>query len=194
MKKIIPINKTVLILILLCATSLSLMAQQSRESKSTEDLSFLVGKWEIVRIYSPDSDNERVLKGSLICEKSLDDQFIKCTYEIKRPGKIRGLDEVYFNYNSIYNNYESLWLSSTWPIKVLMQGTLKRDSSNISLNTSAQFQIENDIMENVKDELLVGTKESNLDSFTRKTFIRTSDYKEGVWHHHMTETANRLEK
>lgn len=192
MKKIIPINKAVLILILLCATSLSLMAQQSNESKSTEDLSFLVGKWEIVRIYSPDSDNERVLNGSLICEKSLDDQFIKCTYEIKRSGKIRGLDVVYFNYNSIYELYESIWLSSTWPIKGVFQGTLQKNTDHFILSTSGQFEIENNVTEYVKGELIIQAKELNLNSFTRKTHIRTTNFDEGVWHHHMTEIAKRI--
>lgn len=192
MKKINAINKVVLILILLCWTNHSLFAQQHGESKSTEDLSFLIGKWEIVRIYSPDSDNERVLNGILICQESLDNQFIKCTYEIKRPGKIRGLDVVYFNYNSIYEVYESVWLSSTWPIKGLFQGTLQKNNDRFILNTLGQFEIENNVTEYVKGELIVQVEGLNLNSFIRKTHIRTSDYEEGVWHHHMTETAKRI--
>ena len=194
MKKIIQINKALLILVFLYGSNPSLIAQQSDESKSTRELSFLIGKWNVVRIYSPNSDNRRVLDGTLICKEALDGKFINCTYEINRPEKIRGLDEVYFNYNSIYNMYESIWLSSTWPIKVLMQGTLQKNAGNIILSTSAQFQIENNITEYVKDELIIGTEESNLNSFTRKTFIRTSNFEEGAWRHHMTETAKRINR
>jgi hypothetical protein len=194
MKKIIHINKALLILIILFGSNPSLFAQQSDESKSTEDLSFLIGKWNVARTYNPNSDNQRILNGTLFCQESLDGKFINCTYEINRPGKIRGLDVVYFNYNSIYNTYESMWLSSTWPIKVLMQGTLQKNEDNIILITSAQFQIENNVTEYVKGELVIGTKEPDLNSFTRKTLIRTSNSEEGAWHHHMTETANRIDK
>ena len=191
MKKTLSLGKAVLVLFLL-STSLSLLAQQSEQSKSTADLSFLVGNWEVLRVYSPNSDKERTLKGTLICENSLDDQFIQCTYEIERPGKIRGLDVVYFNYNSIYEVYESIWLSSTWPIKGLFQGTLQKNSDHIILNTAGQFKIENNVTEYVRGELIVQVEGVNLDSFIRNTHIRTSDYEEGVWHHHMTETAKRI--
>lgn len=193
MKKIFSSHSSFLILLLLCAINIPLSAQQFDEPKSTEELSFLNGKWNIVRIYSPDSDNERVLKGTLICEESLDGQFIKCTYEMKRPGKIRGLDVVYFNYNSIYKLYESVWLSSTWPIKGILQGNLQKGTDHYILSTSGQFKIENNMIEYVRDEMkTIKSKEQNLNSFVRKTHIRTSNFEEGVWHHHMTETAQRI--
>ena len=166
----------------------------TQHAKSTKDLSFLIGEWEVVRIYSPDSDKQRTMKGTLVCEESLDGQFIKCTYEMQRPGKIRGLDVVYFNYNNIYDLYESVWLSSTWPIKGILQGHLKKDSTHFSLNTSAQFKIENEVTEYVKDELIIGTTPATLNSFTRKTLIRTSEDEEDVWLHHMTETATKKDK
>ena len=189
-----PVYRLFPILLLLCGINIALNAQQSDESKSTEDLSFLIGKWNIVRIYSPDSDNERVLNGALICEESLDGQFIKCTYEMKRPGKTRGLDVVYFNYNSIYDLYESVWLSSTWPIKGILQGHLQKESDYYILSTSGQFKIENNVTEYVTDEMkTLISKEHKINSFIRKTHIRTSEFEEGVWHHHMTETAQRIE-
>lgn len=194
MKKIICIKKALLISIILLGSNPSIFAQQSDESKSTKDLSFLIGEWNVVRTYNPNSDSQRILNGTLVCKESLGGKFINCTYEINRPGKIRGLDVVYFNYNSIYNMYESMWLSSTWPIKVLMQGTLQKNEDNIILITSAQFEIENNVTEYVNGELTIGTKESNLNSFTRKTFIRTSNSEEGAWRHHMTETASRINK
>ena len=113
---------------------------------------------------------------------------------MKRPGKIRGLDVVYFNYNSIYELYESVWLSSTWPVKVILQGNLQKESDSHILKTSAQFKIENNVTEYVKDEMkTMISKEQITNSFIRKTHIRTSDFEEGVWHHHMTETAQRIE-
>jgi len=167
----------------------SLMAQAPGDGGSTEDLSFLIGEWEVSRTYSPSTDNERILKGTLVCKAALDDQFINCRYEMERPGKVRGLDEVFFNYNPIYEVYESLWLSSTWPIKVLMQGTLGQEDEKVILSTSASFLIENNVMEYVKGEL---TLDGGSDSFIRKTLIRTSEYEEGEWLHHMTETAKRV--
>lgn len=193
MNKIILFHFPFLILALLFVVNIPLCAQQLDEPKSTEDLSFLNGKWDVVRVYSPDSDNERVLNGTLICEESLDGQFIKCTYEMERPGKIRGLDVVYFNYNSIYKLYESVWLSSTWPIKGILQGNLQKEAERYILSTSGQFQIENNVTEYVRDEMkTIKSKGENLNSFVRETHIRTSNFEEGVWHHHMTETAQRI--
>jgi len=172
----------------------TMVRHRDNQPKSTKDLSFLIGEWEVIRIYSPNSDQQRTYNGTLVCEESLDGQFIKCVYEMQRPDKIRGLDVVYFNYNNIYNLYESVWLSSTWPIKGMLQGDLKKDADQLTLNTSGQFKIENEVTEYVKDELILGTKEEELNSFTRKTLIRTSEYEAGVWHHHMTETATRRKK
>lgn len=193
MKEIIPFHRSLLILLLLAAINVPLNAQQFDGPKSTKDFFFLIGKWEISRIYSPDSDNERVLNGALICEESLDGQFIKCTYEMKRPEKIRGLDVVYFNYNPIYELYESVWLSSTWPIKGILQGNLLKEADHYILSTSGEFKIENNVMEYVRDEMkAIKSISPNVNSFVRKTHIRTSNYEKGVWHHHMTETAKRV--
>ena len=188
MKKNTSKRLLLLVITLLAATNLSLMAQASQESKSTEDLSFLIGQWNVVRVYSPNSENERTLKGTLVCKESLDEKFINCRYEVERPGKIRGLDEVFFNYNSIYGKYESLWLSSTWPIKVLMSGNLTREGNNIILSTEANFKIENGVTEFVRDTLVLDGKGN---SFVRKTNIRTSETED--WYHHMTENARRID-
>ncbi len=169
-----------------------LMAQSQADDGSTDDLSFLIGDWSVVRTYSPNSDNKRILEGTLTCKESLDGQFINCRYEIERPGKIRGVDEVFFNYNSIYKMFESIWLSSTWPIKVLMQGTFTQRANDLVLNTKAQFRIQGEVTEFVKDELTIGKEETDQTAFTRQTFIRTSEDKEGDWHHHMTEVAEKV--
>ncbi|MEO1048995.1 MAG: DUF1579 family protein [Bacteroidota bacterium] len=181
-----------LTLLILHSSNMLVVAQAPDESKSTADLSFLIGEWRVTRIYSPDSEGQRILKGTLTCRKALDGQFINCTYDIERPGKVRGLDEVYFNYNSIYGLYESMWLSSTWPVKVLMQGNLEKSAEQMVLKTSAQFPIENDVMEYVQGELTIGTEETKPSSFERKTFIRTSKDEDGVWRHHMTEKAEKM--
>ena len=170
-------------------SDIQIIAQQSVEIKSTSDLSFLIGKWDIRRSYNPNSDSPRVLNGSLVCKESMDSQFIKCTYLIDRPGKKRALDQVYFNYNSVYNTYESIWLSSTWPIKVLMHGDLIKNIDKITLNTSAQFLIENGITEYVKDVLVLTTDLNGNLSFMRQTFIKTDKEKNEKWLHHMNEQA-----
>ena len=105
---------------------------------------------------------------------------------MERPGKKRALDEVFFNYNPIYDSYESLWFSSTWPIKVLLQGTLEKLENHTILKTSARFKIENDVTEYVKDELIY----SDQDLFNRETHVRTDEADD--WYHHMTETAKRI--
>jgi hypothetical protein len=161
------------------------------QKPSTADLSFLIGQWKIERTYAPLSDQPRILKGVLHCESSLDSQFVKCTYKMLRPNKKPSIDVVYFNYNSIYGDYESLWLSSTWPIKVLMSGQLEKNEIDLKLNTRAQFQIGKGITEFVKGKLLLKQPALNANTFIRQTFIRTSEDKEHEWIHHMTETAIR---
>ncbi len=182
------------IIVLLIGGLMCFAAYAQDNIKSTSDLSFLVGEWEVLRTYGPKTDKPRVMHGTLSCEEAMDGNFIHCTYEMERPGKIRGLDVVYFNYNSIYDTYESLWFSSTWPIKVLMQGTLEERRDGLSLRTSAQFQIENGVTEYVKGELMTNSATMDLSSFTRQTMIRTSEYEEGEWYHHMTEVVTRTDK
>ena len=193
MKPFMLIMRVTFVIIMINGASQTLFAQQTEDNKSTQDLSFLIGEWEIKRIYGPGSDNEREYFGTLVCEESLDGQFIKCTYDMKRPGKTRGLDVVYFNYNHIYGYYESVWLASTWPIKGIMQLELSSDPNYSTLNSKGQFRIENDIMEYVKGEMKFEKSGSEMNSFKRETMIRTSEYEEGVWYHHMTETGKRLE-
>ena len=165
----------------------------NQSEKSTEDLSFLIGEWEVERIYSPNSDEPRTLKGTLVCDYSMDNQFIKCTYEMQRPGKIRGLDVVYFNYNSIYELYESMWLSSTWPIKGIMQGQLNKETDSLTFITKGQFPIQDGIMEYVKGSLVAKNLDGNNKSFFRKTYIRTSKDPEGYWFHHMNEMVTQVD-
>lgn len=156
------------------------------QSPSTSDLSFLIGQWEVERIYSPTTPDERILNGTLSCVWSLDSTFIECTYEIPRPGKKRGLDRVFFNYNSIHDTYESTWLSSTWPIKVIMNGGKESQGESTSFLYTAEFLIQDNLTEFVKSEWSVP---ANSSSFTRKTLIRTSADPEDQWFHHMTENV-----
>lgn len=161
----------------------------AQSPKATSDLAFLIGQWEIERTYNPQSDTSRILNGTLSCEWSMDNQFIKCSYVMERLGKISGLDEVYFNYNPIYGKYEHMWLSSTWPIKVLMQGDLTSRGSVLQLNSAAEFPIGNEVLEYVKSELTIDSVEPV--SFQRKTHIRTSKNNANNWRHHMTEKARK---
>lgn len=184
-KKQNSLCKVILMFLFICGSTCFTFAQK-KELKSTQDLSFLVGDWEIERVYRPKSETPRILKGTLSCELTMDNTFIKCVYEMQRPDKIRALDVVYFNYNSINQEYESLWLSSTWPVKVLMHGEIGKKEHGLILNTSAEFPIQNGLTEYVKGELVL-TKNSEGVSFLRKTLIRTN--KNDKWLHHMTETA-----
>ncbi|MGX1929053.1 DUF1579 family protein [Flagellimonas sp. 2504JD4-2] len=169
----------------------SLHAQNGNDPNSTSDLSFLIGDWEVTRTNRPMSDSPRILKGTLSCKQVMDSTFIVCTYDFERPGKIRALDKVYFNYNAIYKTYESLWLSSTWPIKVLLQGQFDMSKENPILTTSAQFPIQDSITEFVQDVLTLETQHENT-SFYRKTLIRTNKDPEGKWTHHMDEHAVKI--
>lgn len=163
----------------------------SQNSKSTNDLSFLLGQWDIEWIYNPESDTSRSLTGILSCEWTMDNKFIKCSYAIERPNKVQGLDRVFFNYNPIYDKYEYMWLSSTWPIKVLMQGDLATKGSTAQLSTASEFAIGNEVREYVRSKLVINMAEP--DSFQRQTHIRTSKDDEGKWRHHMTEIARKRE-
>ncbi len=165
------------------------MSVFSQEVQSHQDrLSFLVGKWVIERTYSPD-EHPRKLKGLLTCNWSLDSTYVACIYDIERPQKKRGLDQVFFNYNPIYEKYESLWLSSTWPIKVLMEGELVGDS----FTYEAEFPIQDGRIEYVKSEWTLQLNHS-LPGFSRKTHIRTSQDDPNEWLHHMDEKATFIPK
>ncbi len=185
--------RALFILLSLTGLSTSGTAQTPDSVKSTRDLEILVGTWQIERINDPRGQSPKSTQGTLTCQYALDKKFIHCRYEMQRPGKIRGLDEVYFNYNGIYNQYESMWLSSTWPVKVLLQGELIMQANQQILNTKASFPIDGGRMEYVRDEMTLKIEKSSVGSFQRETFIRTSDDAEGVWKHHMTEIAKRKE-
>ncbi|WP_218058544.1 hypothetical protein, partial [Allomuricauda sp. CP2A] len=63
--------------------------------KTTEDLSFLLGKWNIERIYNPKTENPSMIKRTLDCE-----------YNMELHGRANAMDIIYFNHNNIYNEYE----------------------------------------------------------------------------------------
>lgn len=166
---------------------LTINAQNIDSQKATKALSFLLGRWGIERIYSPESDNPVVVQGTLECQYGLSDQFIRCVYDMERSGKTNTFDVAYFNYNEIYNTYESLWLSTTWPIKVLLRGNLDKVSDALILDTKAFFMIQDSITEFVNDKLV--WKVESADSFNRKTYVRTSQDCPDHWKYHMLEKA-----
>lgn len=122
------------------------------------------------------------------CQTVMDDQFIQCSYDIKRPGKKPALLEVFFNYNTIYDEYESLWLSSTWPVKVLERGSLEIKGEERILTGFAEFEIEEGVVEYVRDKLVM----TDSSFFKRQTYIRTSRDGADVWKFHMIEEAWRV--
>ena len=186
-------RRTIAAISILCATSIigEIPARADESGRSTRELSFLVGSWSVHRVYGPGSDREREIQGSLDCTEVLGDTYVFCRYEFRRDNDRPVIDDVYFNYNPIYDRFESVWMSATWPIKVILAGSLDGNDSTKTLKTAAEFSIENDVVEYVRDELSYSADEPLPASFTRNTHIRTSEYEEGVWHHHMIETAAR---
>ena len=102
------------------------------------------------------------------------------------PERWLRLNDVYFNYNALAEKYESLWFSSTWPVKVLLSGDVQEKSDSIFLETFAEFPIEDGLTEYVRDVLIM---KKGTDSFSRKTYIRTSN--DTDWKYHSLEKANR---
>ena len=161
-----------------------LAAQEVTASGATAHLSALIGTWDIERTYAPGSRDERTLKGSLGCAEGIGGAYIRCRYVLPRSGQTPAIEEVYFNYNPIYSRYEALWLSSTWPIKVVMQGDLVPEPSGLVLSGQAEFLIQNGLTESVRSEHRL-----QKDGFVYRVFVRTSDSPEGVWREHMVERA-----
>ncbi len=159
---------------------------QSPETRSTNDLSFLDGEWLMNMTYSPDGNEPRTLEGTMTCNWVMDSSYIKCQYQLERSGKKDALNDVYFNYNIISGKYESIWMSSTWPVKVLLTGTMQNNEDSIKLETFAEFPIENGLTEYVKDVLII---KAGMENFQRKTYIRTSE--EAEWRYHSLEKASK---
>ena len=172
---------------LLVIASHLVCGQTTQDEPSTEQLSFLIGSWQIDRTYSLGTDSERKMSGTMECRYHLNDQFINCLYETFRPDKSNVLDDVYFNYNPIYGKYESVWLASSWPIKVVVSVEMKKEGDSIILLNTAEFPISDDIIEQVSGKL-----EYSDNAFIRNTHIRTSKDEPDVWKHHMVEVAKKL--
>lgn len=156
------------------------------QENSTGDLAFLNGEWTLTMTFNPESESPRRLDGVMTCRWVMDSTFLKCEYVQKRPGKKNALNDVYFNYNHIEDKYESIWMSSTWPVKVLLIGDLDQKGEFIKLGTQANFPIGNGITEYVRDTLVM---KKGSDNYVRKTYIKTSE--ETEWKYHSIEEAER---
>lgn len=142
--------------------------------------------------YNPKQEDERILSGTINCESVLSNQYIKCIYNFERPGKLNSINDVYYNYNSIYDLYESIWMSSTWPVKVLLQGDLRVTDDSVVLSTNAEFPIGEGVNEYVKDVLVFDPSSQN--NYYRDTYIRTSKDTADIWRHHSREKAVLINK
>lgn len=151
---------------------------------STADWEFLVGDWDVERTYRPGSEEERTQEGTLTCNRAVLDAYIRCLFDFDRPDRGPSRDDVFYNYNDEYGRYESMWLSSTWPIKVVMSGDM--DVSARTLAAASQFPLAGDMIEYVRS-----TYRWNDDSIVRETHIRTSEDPEDDWTFHMVETSTR---
>ncbi len=155
-------------------------------AQSTEDLFFLIGKWDLEHTYFPGTPEAKTYKGSLTCHKAMDGQYIRCEYLIGRMNTSEGRTITYFNYNSIYKTYEALSLSSTWPIKVTSRGSMKEVSEKKVMNLSSEFLIANNVTEYVRSEV---TFDSAKMTMIKSTHIKTSEKPQ--WWQHMQESAVR---
>lgn len=153
-----------------------------RDEPSTSDLNFLLGEWKVERVYQPGTDNERSSTGSLACQKALQDAYVRCTYFFDRPDRGPIHDDVYFNYNPIYEQYESVWLSATWPIKVTMRADVT-DFEDRIFNWESSFLIEDGVTEWVRSAWTLNSD----GGFSRRTDIRTSLEPDDQWLHWMDE-------
>ncbi|MBI1392191.1 MAG: hypothetical protein GC152_05545 [Alphaproteobacteria bacterium] len=153
---------------------------------STEDLSFLLGEWTVERVHQPGSENERRSEGSLACARAIEEASIRCEYYFERTnaGPIR--DVAYFNYNGVYDAYESIWLSATWPVKNTMAAPAF--GAPTTLIWESTFLIEGGVREWVR----TAWSGDGDASFSRRVDIRTSRDPKGAWRHWMTETATRI--
>ena len=130
--------KPILIVSAFCLLAFNSSAFAEDAPYSTADLEFLIGEWNVERVNRPGTENAITYNGTLDCKKALSDQFIKCIYFFERENRPPINDVVYFNYNSIYDAYESLWVSATWPIKVTMSaapGTPELRLARVAPNT-----------------------------------------------------------
>lgn len=187
----------------LWAASLALLASpgsnvfaSNTNEPSTNDLDFLLGTWSVRWTYRPGKEDERVVDGSLVCELALNDNHIFCRYRFEREDAPTIIEHVYFNYNSIYEQYEAIWVSGTWPIKVLMAGDLNKDDNTTTLESAAEFSIGNDRLEQVRSSLKFEGNHQPISRFTRTTHIRVTEsasFDDVDWLHHMTEIAERVE-
>ena len=160
-----------------------ILSAEAREQLATTDLSYLLGEWSVERRYLTRPD-AAPLTGHLSCSESLEGAYVHCRYELAN-GERRIVEEVYFNYNKIYETHEALWLSASWPIKVIMSGTLDTDRV---LRATAEFAIEDGIIEYVQSEHRFGDGE-----FEYRVAIRTSGSSAADgWLEHMVERATKI--
>ncbi len=184
--------------------------QAVANEKSTQDLSFLVGSWSVTWTYAPGHLNERTITGSLGCEFALNDQHIFCNYYFDRADQPPIVEHVYYNYNEVSSRYEAIWISGTWPVKVLMLGELTTDEERILLRSAAQFEIADNDVEQVRSDFSFLIEGDRVNRFRRDTYIRVIDGEtnganvsagplsdlrgdaESDWTHHMTTFAMRV--
>lgn len=150
------------------------IASAGSTQPSTRDLMFLLGRWDVERRYEPDSDRERGAHGTLSCESVLEDAYIRCHYRLTADGRPPINEVVYLNFNDIYEQYESLWISSAWPIKNTMSA--KPAAIPGTLHWTSEFLIENGVTERVQTQWKIGR-----DTVERRVEIRTSEDPSNSW-------------
>jgi len=155
-----------------------------QEAAARSDLHFFVGRWSVEREYVS-TPHRPALFGYLTCQEALRGAYVHCRYELTNDETVIE-EEVYFNFNSIYDRYEALWLSPTWPIKVIMGGSIQGSE----FRALAEFPIEDGVVEYVRSQ----HRWAGDNAFEYDVAIRTSADPEGTgWRQHMVERATRIE-
>ena len=173
-------------ILLFCSLLLAYKMTGQDTMNEQKQLEFLLGTWSVERSYFPKTPKEVLLKGVMKCKYDLEGKFIRCVYQIPRPEKSAIYDVVYYNYNAIHSTYDNLWLSATWPIKVLMQGKMSIDHTELMYTSEASFKIQEGATEYVRSTL---KREQGSDTFVRDTYISTSS--DTIWRFHLREKVRK---
>lgn len=152
------------------AVSVLYATQLHAEEASTKDFDFLIGAWSLEATAQPESDAPRQSEGEKVCAYFLDTSYVKCESTLTNAnGSVRTAGSLH-NYNRIYSYHESLYYSSTWPIKPLGRSTITRKGNEILWVNEFEFPLSDDRIEYVRAEMTLSG-----DIMETKEFIKRSN-------------------
>lgn len=125
------------------------------EDKSTKDFSFLIGTWSVEATVRLNSDSPITATGERVCAYYLNEDYVKCETQRSYSSGRSGVSSSLHNYNHLYGYYESIYLSSGWPIKPFGKTTISKDGDAIFWVNEFEFQTGDGRTENVRAEITV---------------------------------------